>query len=72
MVPNFIRMKKVDPNRPYHGIVNAAAIIAYKPYGEKDNMTEVILNNGHSFVSNETIPEFEERLGYAIKPYYID
>jgi hypothetical protein len=69
---NYIRMKKVDPKRPYHGMINAAHISAYKPYGKDDEMTEVILSNGHSFVSNETVAAFEIRLGYAIKHYIVE
>jgi hypothetical protein len=72
MITNFIRMRPVDPNRPSHGAINAAHIVGYKPYGEKDNLTEVILINGHGFITNETVPEFEARLTFAIKPFYVD
>jgi hypothetical protein len=69
---NFIRMKKFNASSPYPGVISAASIDAYKPYGEKGDKTEVILRNGHSFVSNETVAAFEERLYHAIKPYIVE
>lgn len=71
-VPNFIRMRPLDPRRASHGAINAAHVTAYMTYGEKDNMTKVILLNGDYFITNETVPEFEKRLDFAIKPFYVD
>lgn len=76
-IRNFIRIRPVSTNSidsapPSMGVVDVEHIIAYKRHGWENNLTEVILSNGHAFLSNETVEEFEKRLLKLVPTYHID
>jgi hypothetical protein len=71
-IRNFIRMKPVDPSKPVYVSVDVEHIIAIERHGWDDNMTEIILSDGHEYISNESVEEFEKRLSRLLPTYFID
>lgn len=71
-IRNFIHVKPMNTSKPSRGVIDVDAIVGWKIHNDDNTITEIILSNGHGFLSNEPVEEFEKRLAAIVPTWYVD